>query len=88
LLNNCAPHPSVLGAVHGIGQGVSAAFRTIGSIVGGVYYAWGLELGVVGVACWLTATLPAVVACLLLRWVREGSDHKILVFGRDGKCKT
>jgi len=44
LLNNCAPHPTVLGAVHGIGQGVSAAFRTLGSVIGGLCYAWGLEL--------------------------------------------
>lgn len=74
----------MLGAVHGTGQGVSAAFRTLGSVIGGLCYAWGLELGVVGLACWLTATLPAVVACLLLRWIREGSSYKILVLGREG----
>ena len=35
LLNNCSPHPSVLGVVHGIGQATSAAFRTIGPIFAG-----------------------------------------------------
>jgi len=75
LLNNCAPHPTVLGSVHGIGQGVSAAFRTLGSVIGGFCYAWGLGLGVVGLAWWLTAAIPAVIACVLLRWVSEGSGH-------------
>jgi len=35
LLNNCSPHHSVLGVVHGIGQSTSAAFRTIGPIFAG-----------------------------------------------------
>lgn len=35
LLNNCSPHPSVLGIVHGIGQATAAAFRTLGPICAG-----------------------------------------------------
>ncbi len=35
LLNNCSPHPSVLGTIHGVGQSVSAGFRTVGPVVGG-----------------------------------------------------
>lgn len=43
LLNNCSPHPSVLGTIHGIGQSVSSAFRTIGPIFSGAWYGYGLE---------------------------------------------
>lgn len=35
LLNNCSPHPSVLGMVHGIGQATAAGFRTLGPICAG-----------------------------------------------------
>ncbi|KAM4067116.1 major facilitator superfamily protein [Hirsutella rhossiliensis] len=45
LLNNCSPHPSVLGTVHGLGQSVSAGFRTVGPVVGGYLYGYGLEIG-------------------------------------------
>ncbi|PGH07120.1 hypothetical protein GX51_01907 [Blastomyces parvus] len=44
LLNNCSPHPSVLGTVHGIGQSVSSAFRTIGPVFAGSWYGLGLEI--------------------------------------------
>lgn len=35
LLNNCSPHPSVLGIVHGIGQATAAGFRTLGPVCAG-----------------------------------------------------
>lgn len=35
LLNNCSPHPSVLGIVHGIGQAIASAFRTLGPVCAG-----------------------------------------------------
>ncbi|RFU27981.1 hypothetical protein B7463_g8364, partial [Scytalidium lignicola] len=55
LLNNCSPHPSVLGTVHGVGQSISAASRTIGPLVSSWLYGTGLEIGVIGLAWWGTA---------------------------------
>ena len=37
LVNNCSPHPSVLGTIHGIAQSLSSASRTVGPVLGG----WG-----------------------------------------------
>jgi hypothetical protein len=80
LLNNCSPHPSVLGTVHGIGQSVSAAFRTIGPVVAGIWYGAGLEKGVVGAAWWGTAGV-AVGGVVMGMWVYEGSGHEVLLEG-------
>lgn len=45
VLNNSAPHPTLLGKVHGIGQTVSAIFRTLGPFVAGYLYQGGLKQG-------------------------------------------
>lgn len=45
VLNNSAPHPTLLGKVHGIGQTVSAVFRTLGPFLAGYLYQGGLKLG-------------------------------------------
>jgi hypothetical protein len=34
LINNCSPHPSVLGTIHGIGQTASSGARTIAPALG------------------------------------------------------
>jgi hypothetical protein len=78
LLNNCSPHPSVLGTVHGMGQSVSAAFRTIGPVVAGWWYGGGLERGVVGASWWATAGV-AGLGCGVAMGVYEGSGHEILL---------
>lgn len=80
LLNNCSPHPSVLGTIHGIGQSVSSAFRTAGPVFGGAWYGWGLEVGVVGIAWWLMA-LVAALGCAAAVFVYEGSGHEIWLPG-------
>lgn len=80
LVNNCTPHPSVLGAVHGIGQSVSSGSRTVGPVVGSLLYGWGLEKGVVGVAWWALA-LEAVVGAGASWLLREGSGHEIWLEG-------
>lgn len=76
LLNNCSPHPSVLGTIHGIGQSVSAGFRTVGPIVGGWWYGMGLDWGMVAFSWWAVAAASVVgwVASLLLY---EGSGKEI-----------
>ncbi|KAI9167585.1 Major facilitator superfamily transporter [Paramyrothecium foliicola] len=80
LVNNCSPHPSVLGSVHGIGQSVSSAARTIGPMVGGVVFGYGLNHGVVGLVWWALAAI-AVGACLASLLVREGNGHEIWLEG-------
>ncbi|KAF7926010.1 uncharacterized protein EAE97_010310 [Botrytis byssoidea] len=82
LLNNCSPHPSVLGTIHGIGQSVSAGFRTVGPVVGGIWYGQGLEKGVVGWAWWETAVVAAA-GCVTAMWVYEGSGHEIFLEGEE-----
>lgn len=82
LLNNCSPHPSVLGTVHGMGQSVSAAFRTVGPVVAGWWYGAGLEGGVVGMAWWATAGV-AGAGCVVAMWVYEGSGHEVFLPGEE-----
>ncbi|CRL24946.1 Sucrose/H+ symporter, plant [Penicillium camemberti] len=82
LLNNCSPHPSVLGTIHGIGQSVSSAFRTIGPIFSGAWYGYGLDIGMVGFAWWMIA-LVSVFGCLAAIFVYEGSGHEILLPGEE-----
>ncbi|CAG8893538.1 unnamed protein product [Penicillium egyptiacum] len=82
LLNNCSPHPSVLGTIHGIGQSVSSAFRTVGPIFSGAWYGYGLDIGIVGFAWWLIA-LVSVFGCLAAIFVYEGSGHEILLPGEE-----
>lgn len=82
LLNNCSPHPSVLGTIHGIGQSVSSAFRTVGPIFSGSWYGYGLDIGVVGFAWWLIA-LVSVFGCIAAIFVYEGSGHEIILPGEE-----
>ena len=72
LINNSAPHPSLLGTVHGLGSSVSSAFRTIGPIVTGYWYARGLEFDMVGYSWWALATV-SVVGCVTSFWAQDGS---------------
>ncbi|KAL8306046.1 hypothetical protein RB600_008769 [Gaeumannomyces tritici] len=80
LVNNCSPHPSVLGTVHGIGQTASSAARTIGPYVGGIVYGVGLERGIVGAVWW---GLSCVAVCTLVAsfWVRDGNGHEVWLEG-------
>ncbi|CAG7987864.1 unnamed protein product [Penicillium olsonii] len=86
LLNNCSPHPSVLGTIHGIGQSVSSAFRTIGPIFSGAWYGYGLDVGMVGFAWWMIA-LVSVFGCLAAIFVYEGSGHEILLPGEEDEIE-
>lgn len=86
LLNNCSPHPSVLGTIHGIGQSVSSAFRTIGPIFSGAWYGYGLDIGMVGFAWWMIA-LVSVFGCLAAIFVYEGSGHELLLPGEEDEIE-
>ena len=80
LINNCSPHPSVLGTVHGVAQSVGSAARTMGPAVAGFLFGIGLDVGVVGLAWWVLAVFGGL-AVLTSTWVREGSGHEIVLEG-------
>lgn len=78
LINNCSPHPSVLGTIHGIAQSVGSAARTFGPAVAGYLFGVGLNIGVVGLSWWILAAIAAF-GVLTSTWVREGSGHEIVL---------
>lgn len=80
LINNCSPHPSVLGTVHGIGQSVSSLTRTFGPIMFGWIMGRGLDIGIVGLAWWILACV-AVLGSVVGQWLWEGDGHEILLEG-------
>ncbi|KAF9882224.1 major facilitator superfamily transporter [Colletotrichum karsti] len=80
LINNCTPHPSVLGTIHGLGQSVSSAARTIGPVLCGYLYGQGLANGVVGAVWWGLAGV-AVLGVLASWVVWEGDGHEIILDG-------
>ena len=85
LVNNCCPHPSVLGSVHGIAQSVSSLTRTVGPVVAGWLYGVGLGWGIVGLAWWCMSGV-ALVGAVAGRFVREGSGQEIWLEGdEEGK---
>jgi hypothetical protein len=82
LINNCSPHPSVLGTIHGIGQSVSSGMRTVGPVLGGFSYGLGLSHGIVG-AVWWGLSSVAICGCIASYWVKEGDGHEIKLEGDD-----
>lgn len=80
LVNNCTPHPSVLGTVHGIGQSVSSFARTVGPVLCGWLYGLGLANGVVG-AVWWGLSCVALCGVVASWWVREGDGHEVWLEG-------
>ncbi|KAF2181058.1 MFS general substrate transporter [Zopfia rhizophila CBS 207.26] len=80
LVNNCCPHPSVLGTVHGLGQSVSSMTRTFGPIMWGWIFGRGLNIGIVGLAWW-TLACEAMVGSVVARFVRDGDGHEVLMEG-------
>lgn len=80
LVNNCTPHPSVLGTVHGIGQSVSSFARTVGPMLCGYLYGRGLAGGVVG-AVWWGLSGVAICGFVASLFVHEGDGHEIWLEG-------
>ncbi|PTB67734.1 MFS general substrate transporter [Trichoderma citrinoviride] len=82
LLNNCSPHPSVLGTIHGLGQSVSALFRTVGPVIGGWWYGYGLDIGMVAWGWWGVAAV-SLLTCGTALGMHDGSGHEILLEGEE-----
>ena len=72
LINNSSPSPALLGTVHGMGAATSSAFRTVGPIVSGHWYAEGLKGGMVGIGWWGIA-LASMAGCVPIFWVKDGA---------------
>ncbi|KAM3512146.1 hypothetical protein MY11210_004210 [Beauveria gryllotalpidicola] len=87
LINNGSPHPSVLGTVHGLGQSVSSAARTIGPMIGGPVYGFGLNRGYVGLVWWALSGV-SVCACLASLFVKEGDGHEVWLQGDEDDEET
>jgi hypothetical protein len=71
LVNNCTPHRSVLGTIHGFAQSVSSGARTVGPTVGGWALGFGLSQNCVGAVWWAMAGI-AVLNWGLLWTIVEG----------------
>ena len=82
LVNNCSPHPSVLGTIHGIAQSVSSGSRTLGPALGGWSFGLGLEKGVVGGVWWFLAGMAAI-AWGASGLIFEGDGHEVLLEGEE-----
>jgi hypothetical protein len=80
LVNNCCPHPSVLGTVHGLAQSVSSSARTVGPIAVGFVYGYGLDHGIVGAVFW-GMSIMAGLGFLASLGVREGDGHELWLEG-------
>jgi hypothetical protein len=80
LVNNCTPHPSVLGTLHGVAQSVSSFARTIGPTLCGFLYGLGLANGIVGAVWWGLSGI-AIAGLTASWWVKEGDGHEIWLEG-------
>lgn len=80
LVNNCSPHPSVLGTFHGLAQTCSSAARTLGPVLCGFLYGAGLANGVVG-GVWWGLSLWAAMGWLTSWLLKEGDGHEIWLDG-------
>ena len=80
LVNNCTPHPSVLGTLHGLAQSTSSLARTVGPVLSGYIYGVGLEHGLVGAVFWGLSTV-AIVGFVASLFVHEGDGHEIWLEG-------
>lgn len=80
LVNNCTPHPSVLGSLHGLAQSTSSLARTVGPVLSGYLYGLGLKHGLVGAVFWGLSSV-AVIGFVASMFVREGDGHEIWLEG-------
>lgn len=80
LVNNCSPHPSVLGTFHGLAQTCSSAARTVGPVLCGFLYGVGLAHGVVG-GVWWGLSMWAAMGWLTSWLLKEGDGHEIWLEG-------
>ncbi|KAL8726530.1 MAG: hypothetical protein Q9166_006662 [cf. Caloplaca sp. 2 TL-2023] len=84
LTNNCSPHPSVLGSLHGIASSVSSGAFSVGPIISSWIFGKGLQVRFVGLAWWLLAAESLCVQ-VTSRLIHEGDGHEIKLEGEDSE---
>ncbi|KAI0432000.1 major facilitator superfamily domain-containing protein [Xylaria sp. FL1042] len=87
LLNNCSPHPSMLGLVHGIGQAIAAGFRTLGPVCAGYLHGVAIVNRAMGLSWWVVSG-TALLAWLFSLLIREGSGQEIVPLCEDNLYKS
>lgn len=82
LTNNCSPHPSVLGSLHGVASSVSSGAFSIGPMVSSWLFGKGLERGFVALAWWALA-VESLGVQVSSRLIFEGDGHEIKLEGEE-----
>ena len=80
LTNNCSPHPSVLGSLHGVASSVSSGANSIGPIISSWLFGKGLEMNFIALAWWVLAGESLCVQ-ITSRLIYEGDGHEIKIEG-------
>ncbi|KAK6084859.1 Protein FMP42-like protein 2 [Seiridium cupressi] len=71
LVNECAPHPTLLGTVHGVAQSASSAARMLGPAIAGLVLGWGLQNNIVGLPFWIITALAVDASFEVFFWTFE-----------------
>uniref|UniRef100_A0A0B7KGP9 Major facilitator superfamily (MFS) profile domain-containing protein n=2 Tax=Bionectria ochroleuca TaxID=29856 RepID=A0A0B7KGP9_BIOOC len=71
LVNDSAPHPSLLGTVHGLASSIASVARMLGPVISGAALAAGLRNNCVGIPFWGISFLAFINWLLLLRAKHE-----------------
>lgn len=82
LTNNCSPHPSVLGSLHGVASSVSSGAFSIGPIISSWLFGKGLRMGFVALAWWVLA-VESLGVQITSRLIYEGDGHEIKMDGEE-----
>jgi MFS family permease len=80
LVNNNTPHPSALGTVHGVTHTFCSVAQTVGPVLGGRWFGYWIDRGMVAGAWWLIAAV-ALFGCITSVTVRNGNGHEIILPG-------
>ncbi|KAH8743039.1 major facilitator superfamily domain-containing protein [Diaporthe sp. PMI_573] len=80
LVNNNTPHPSALGTVHGAAHTFGSLAQTVGPVLGGRWFGYWIDRGMLAVAWWLIAAV-ALFGCITSVTVRNGNGHEIVLPG-------
>ena len=62
ILTDATPRKEVLGTVHGAGNMLGSLSKSVAPVVGGWFFAWGVEMTSIGAVWWLWLTPVAILA--------------------------
>ncbi|KAI5799190.1 major facilitator superfamily domain-containing protein [Peziza echinospora] len=70
LLTNSAPSLLVLGSINGVAASIASLARSFGPTLSGVIYAYGLDIGYVGLAWWVNAGV-CIIGTIQMFMIKE-----------------